>query len=205
MTTIAASQSNSALRFNTPRLSPTFLRGAAKLSMTVAIFAAIVAASYLVIPRLGVQGVAAYGVGFLVQATTSATVLVPVTGIPALVVMSQDLNLLTLAVFGAAGGALGELFGYWLGSQGRGPLSNMRLYHRLETAMQRRGGLVVFLFAAVPLLPMDAAGIVAGVTRYPLGRFLTAMFAGKLLLLLTLFLVAREFLTALSFLNAWLT
>lgn len=61
----------------------------------------------------------------------------------------------------------------------------------------------MFLFAAVPVLPMDAAGIVAGATRYPIGRYLIAMFAGKLLLLVVLFLAARRFVDALAFLNGW--
>jgi membrane protein DedA with SNARE-associated domain len=50
---------------------------------------------------------------------------------------------------------------------------------------------------------MDAAGIVAGATRYPIGRYLIAMFAGKLLLLVVLFLAARRFVDALAFLNGW--
>ena len=115
-----------------------------------------------------------------------------------MVVMSQELDLVMLAVVGAAGGAIGELFAYWLGSQGRSPLAKTRMYNKLEVAMRRWGGVVVFLFAAAPVLPMDAAGIVAGATRYPIARYLVATFAGKLLLLMALFLAARPFLTALS-------
>ena len=64
--------------------------------------------------------------------------------------------------------------------------------------------LVEFLGRFARDIPMDAAGIVAGATRYPIGRYLIAMFAGKLLLLMALFLAARQFVTALSFLNEWM-
>ena len=175
-----------------------------KFGITTAVFAAVVATAYLVLPRLEATGIWAYGVGFLVQATTAASIIVPIPGMAALVIMSQEMDLVTLAVAGAAGGAIGELLGYWLGSQGRGPLAKTRMYNKVESAMHRWGGLVVFLFAAVPALPMDAAGIVAGATRYPIGRYLIAMFAGKLLLLMGLFLAARQFVTALSFLNEWM-
>lgn len=204
MTTIAIPQSNSALRFSAPLLSQASLQGVMKFGIAAAIFAAAVATAYLVLPRLEATGVWAYVVGFLVQATTAASIMVPLPGMAALVVMSQELHLVMLAVVGAAGGAIGELFGYWLGSQGRGPLARTRIYNKLEVAMRRWGGVVVFLFAAVPVLPMDAAGIVAGATRYPIARYLVAMFAGKLLLLMALFLAARQFVTALSHLNEWM-
>ena len=203
MTSIATFPSNSALRFNAPRVTPVFVRWAAKLGITAAVFLAVVGATYLVLPRLEGSGIWAYGVGFLVQATTSASIMVPVPGIAALVVMSQGLNVVTLAVFGAAGGAVGELFAYWIGYQGRGPLAKTGLYNRLEAAMRLHGGAAVFMFAAVPVLPMDAAGVVAGVTRYPIGRFLVATFAGKLLMLIAVFWAAREFTPTLSFVNAW--
>ena len=204
MTTIAIPRSNSALRFSAPLLSQVFLKGVMKFGIAAAIFAAAVATAYLVLPRLEATGIWAYAVGFLVQATTAASIMVPIPGIAALVVMSQELDLVMLAVVGAAGGAIGELLGYWLGSQGRGPLAKTRMYNKLEVAMRHWGGVVVFLFAAVPVLPMDAAGIIAGATRYPITRYLVAIFAGKLLLLMALFLAARPFVTALSFLNEWM-
>ena len=209
MTTIAIPQSNSALRFGKPLLNQTFLQGVVKqgvvkFGIAAAIFAAAVAMAYLVLPRLEATGLWAYAVGFMVQATTAASIMVPIPGMATLVVMSQELDLVTLAVVGAAGGAIGELLGYWLGSQGRGPLAKTRMYDKLEVAMRRWGGVVVFLFAAVPVLPMDAAGIVAGATRYPVARYLVAMFTGKFVLLMALFLAARPLVTALSYLSEWM-
>lgn len=203
MTTLA--RPNRATSPSSPRLNPQMLKGIIKAAITAAVFAGVVATAYLLLPRLDATGNWAYGIGFLIQATTSASIVVPIPGMAALMVMSQDMDLLSLAAVGAAGGAIGELFGYWIGAQGRGPLVKTRLYRKLEPAMRRWGGAIVFLFAAIPILPMDLAGIVAGATRYPVVRYLTAMFAGKLLLLTIGFLAAREFVTAFSILNEWIS
>lgn len=195
---------HSAPSFTAPGPRRKALKSALKFGMAAAVFASIVAMSFLVLPRLEATGIWAYGIGFLIQATTSASIMVPVPGAAALTVMSQELNLFALAAVGAAGGAVGELVGYWLGTQGRGPLAKLGIYKKLEAAMAKWGGTVVFLFAAVPLLPMDAAGIVAGATRLPLHRYLISMFLGKMLLLSLVFLAARQFSTAFSFVAEWM-
>jgi membrane protein YqaA with SNARE-associated domain len=105
--------------------------------------------------------------------------------------MSQELNIVALAAAGAAGGSVGELTGYWVGTQGRGVLEKTRIMQWVTPQMQRRGAMIITLFAAVPVLPMDAAGMLAGSTRYPIPRFLAAMFFGKFALLLVTFLSAR--------------
>ena len=38
---------------------------------------------------------------------------------------------------------------------------------------------MIFAFAAIPLVPFDAAGIIAGALRYPLWKFLLIGWAGK--------------------------
>lgn len=162
----------------------------AKVGAAAIVGAGLIAFAYYVLPRLAATGVAAYGLGFLINAVTSASIMVPVPGMGALVVMSSELNPWMLAIIAAAGGALGELFGYWLGSQGRGPLTGSRVFMKIRTRMERYGGAVVFVFAAIPVLPMDAAAMVAGATRYPVGRFLGYMAAGKALLLMTVFYLA---------------
>jgi membrane protein YqaA with SNARE-associated domain len=147
--------------------------------------------AYRVLPALERAGDWAYLVGFLVQAVTAATIVVPIPGLAALTVMSQELNIVVLAAAGAAGGAMGELTGYWVGSQGRRVLEKTRILQWVAQQMKRRGALIVTLFAAVPVLPMDAAGMLAGSTRYPIARFLASMFVGKFTLLLVTFLSVR--------------
>jgi membrane protein YqaA with SNARE-associated domain len=168
---------------------------ALKITVAVAIAAGLMAFAYNVLPTLLATGpeagLAAYALGFVVNAITSASIIVPVPGMGALVLMSSELNPWVLAGVAGVGGALGEMFGYWLGTQGRGPLTGSRLFGKIQARMQRYGAGVIFLFAAVPVLPIDAAAMVAGATRYPVARFLVSMAAGKALLLATAFALAR--------------
>lgn len=187
-------------RLSFPRPSRKMVRPALKSLAFAAFFAAIVGFAYFVLPSLNATGIWAYGVGFLIQATTSASIIVPIPGMAALLVMAQEMDILALAAFGAAGGTVGELVGYWLGMQGRGPLAKTGLYKRLEPAMRRWGGPIIVLFAAIPVLPMDAAGIVAGAIRFPIARYLVAMFTGKFALLLVGFIASRQLASATAFL-----
>jgi membrane protein YqaA with SNARE-associated domain len=150
----------------------------------------LMALAYYVLPGLSATGPAAYALGFVINAVTSASIIVPVPGMGALVVMSSELNPWMLAAVAAFGGALGEMFGYWLGSQGRGTLAGSRFFQALAMRMRRHGAALVFLFAAVPVLPMDAAAMVAGATHYPVARFVMSMAAGKAVLLASAFATA---------------
>ncbi len=158
-----------------------------KLGLVIAAAALIAWAAYMLLPLLESATSWGYAAGFAIQAITSASLFLPVPGAAALAVMSQELNPLALAAAGAAGGALGELSGYWLGRQGGSRFESSPAYRRVSGPMLRHGGLVVFAFALLPVLPMDAAGIIAGIVRYPVARYLIAMFAGKALLLLAMF------------------
>lgn len=170
---------------------PRWTRWVARFAVVATVAVAVMLVVYRVLPMLEQAGDWAYLVGFLVQAATAATIVIPIPGLAALTVMSQDLNIVALAAAGAAGGAVGEMTGYWIGSQGRGVIEKTRVMQWVRPQMERRGALIVTLFAAVPVLPMDAAGMLAGSTRYPIARFLAAMFVGKFALLLVTFLAAR--------------
>jgi membrane protein YqaA with SNARE-associated domain len=162
-----------------------------RFAVVAAIATAIAVVVYLILPALERTGRWAYLVGFLIQGATASTVVIPVPGLAALTVMSLELNPYALAAAGAAGGSLGELTGYWLGTQGRGLMGKTRFLRWVRPQMARRGALVIVLFAAIPMLPMDAAGIVAGSSRYSIARFLMATFVGKYVLLLVTFFIAR--------------
>jgi membrane protein YqaA with SNARE-associated domain len=49
----------------------------------------------------------------------------------------------------------------------------------MEGWMRRWGAWAVFVFAAVPFLPLDIAGMVAGAIRFPLWKFLLVAWVGK--------------------------
>ena len=119
---------------------------------------------------------------FLLQLINSATVvLFPVPGHAVIFAVSGTLNPLLIGLFGAAGAALGEITAYMAGRGGSSIIDESRWYRRLETMGERWRGWAIFVFAATPL-PFDFAGVWAGAIRYPLGRFLLIVAAGKLIL-----------------------
>ena len=91
-------------------------------------------------------------------------------------------NPILVGLAGAAGGAIGELSGYIAGRSGRGIARNSQWFSRAERWMRRWGTLTVFVFSLVPVLPIDTAGLVAGILHFPVREFLAACFFGKALL-----------------------
>ncbi len=131
-----------------------------------------------------VEGLGDWGyVGvFLLQLINSATVvLFPVPGHAVIFAVSGTLNPMLIGLFGAAGAALGEITAYMAGRGGSSLVDESRWYKRLESMGTRWRGWAIFVFAATPL-PFDFAGVWAGAIRYPLGRFLLIVAAGKLIL-----------------------
>ncbi|MFC1893477.1 VTT domain-containing protein [Chloroflexota bacterium] len=86
-----------------------------------------------------------------------------------------------MGLFSGIGGAIGELTGYMAGRSGRGIAQNNKWFTRSERWMRRWGTLTVFVFSLVPVLPIDVAGMAAGVLRFPIKKFLVACFFGKTL------------------------
>jgi membrane protein YqaA with SNARE-associated domain len=116
---------------------------------------------------------------FLISLIANATIILPMPGLLILIGLGATFNPLLVALIGAAGGALGELSGYLLGRSGRGITSNNRWYTRAEHWMKKQGFLTVFAFALLPFLPLDIAGLIAGVSRYSVWKFLAACMLGK--------------------------
>ena len=60
--------------------------------------------------------------------------------------------------------------------------------------MKKLGGPIILISALVPLLPVDAAGLIAGAVRYPVVKFLIYLAIGKVVMTATLmFLSAKAF------------
>ncbi len=127
---------------------------------------------------------------FIVSMLSSATVVIPVPGIAVFIPLLVTLNPVLVGVIGAAGSIIGELTGYAAGYSGRDLASRGKNYLRVERWMRKRGGLIVFLFAAVPVLPMDFAGVVAGALRYPLWKFVLIAWIGKTIKYVVIMLLA---------------
>ena len=129
----------------------------------------------------------AYAGSFVLSLLTNATLAVPVPYNPVLIqLMAAVEHPMLVAVLAAAGSALGESTGWWVGSQGRAVLPTQGRTGALVGRLQRLSahrqpafwGLVVF--SAVPNPVFDVAGLVAGAARVPYLLFLVATFLGRL-------------------------
>ena len=136
-----------------------------------------------------------YPVVFLINLIGSASIFIPVPGFAVIFFMpGLGFDPWLLALFGAAGAAVGEITSYAVGLGGRKVaekrkkgisekvLKKKTLIEKAEDWSRKRGMFpVIILFAATPL-PFDILGIVAGVVRYDPRKFLLATFIGKLIL-----------------------
>jgi membrane protein YqaA with SNARE-associated domain len=117
---------------------------------------------------------------FLVCLISNASIILPVPGIVVLFALGTTLNPVLVALAGATGGVIGEITGFMAGYGGRGMVQGGgRMYTLAEDWMKRWGGWAIFVFAVFPLPIFDIAGVVAGILRYPLWKFLLIAWLGK--------------------------
>jgi membrane protein YqaA with SNARE-associated domain len=126
----------------------------------------------------------AYLAVFGITLLCNAAVLVPVV-FPHLTVMIAAAgywNPFIVALVASAGGALGEITGYYAGYLGKRivDLEKAPGYDRLVGWMQRHGFWGILLVSFQPILPVDIAGLVAGASKLPLWKFLVPCWVGKL-------------------------
>jgi membrane protein YqaA with SNARE-associated domain len=119
---------------------------------------------------------------FLIGFIGNATVILPMPGLLLLFALGVTFNPVLVGVVGAAGGTLGEMTGYAIGLSGHYMTGNNRWLRLARVWMQRWGSLALFLFALMPILPMDVAGIAAGIVRFKIWKFLVAVMIGKTIL-----------------------
>ena len=119
---------------------------------------------------------------FLISLVSNATIVLPAPSLLLLFALGAAFNPILVGVVGGLGGAIGELSGYIAGRSGRGIARNSGWFTRAEMWMRRWGTLTVFVFALVPILPIDTAGLAAGGLHFPIRKFLLACFLGKTLL-----------------------
>ncbi|MFC1902163.1 VTT domain-containing protein [Chloroflexota bacterium] len=119
---------------------------------------------------------------FLISLISNASIVLPTPSLLLLFALGAAFNPILVGVVGGVGGAIGELSGYIAGHSGRAIARNDKWFNRAERWMRRRGTLTVFVFALLPILPFDAAGVAAGVVRFSIRKFLVACFLGRTLL-----------------------
>ena len=172
-------------------LQLTFIQKAVIFVVSTVLLLGTTAALLPYIDDIGVWG---YLGAFAVTGLSSATVVMPSPGFAAVIVMAKDLNWLLLGISAGIGGALGELTAYYVGTQGTETLEGHKSYEWFQRGMKRLGGGIILVSALIPLIPVDAAGLIAGAVRYPVARFLLYLTIGKVVMTTALmFLSAKAF------------
>jgi membrane protein YqaA with SNARE-associated domain len=175
-----------------------------RLGLFVLFTVLLIFLTIILLPRLVVLGPWGYAAGFILNCLSSALVVLPGPGFAALIVMAKELDPILLGIAAGIGGTFGELTGYWLGAQGTKALEGNRFYTLLLRAMGRLGGGILLCFGLIPILPVDAAGALAGASGYPVPKFLIYLGIGKTIKSVgILYLAAKAFEWAEPYLN-WL-
>jgi membrane protein YqaA with SNARE-associated domain len=138
---------------------------------------------YLVSIRDQVKQLGAYGYPgiFLVSILINATIIVPVPGVLLTSAMGAVFNPFWVAVAAGLGASIGELSGYLAGFSGQGVIENAKLYARLTTWMKKYGDITILVLAFIPNPAFDVAGMIAGVLRMNILKFLFYCAIGKIL------------------------
>jgi len=116
---------------------------------------------------------------FLLAFLSYATVLLPAPGVAVVFTMGGVFNPIIVALVAGAGAALGEMSGYLAGFSGRAVTERAPVYERLTSWMNRKGGLTVFVLAAIPNPFFDIAGVTAGILKMPVPKFLFWVWIGE--------------------------
>ncbi len=147
----------------------------------LALVAVIAISVYVYSIRERADEFAAYGYPgiFLIAFLSYATVILPAPGIAVVFTMGAIFHPLGVALAAGAGAALGELSGYLAGFSGQAVIERAGLYARLSGWMQKNGPLTILLLSALPNPLFDFAGIVAGVLKMPVHKFLFWCWVGE--------------------------
>ena len=124
------------------------------------------------LPYLGVFGI---------QLLCNLTIVVPVPIATAVMIAAaSQWHPALIALAASLGGALGELSGYYAGYLGKKTILPPSVeYGRVTLWMRQHGIWAVFVLAFQPVIPFDIAGVIAGISKMPIRRFLPAVWAGK--------------------------
>ncbi len=147
--------------------------------LVILLVIAISVALYLyrdIVSKLGNYG---YLGAFLISLISSLTIILPVPGFLLLISLVATFNPVLIALAASTGGIIGELSGYAAGRSGRSMLQANKAYLRAESWMRKWGIWAIILFAFIPLVPFDVAGLASGALRFPLWKFMIAGWLGK--------------------------
>jgi uncharacterized membrane protein YdjX (TVP38/TMEM64 family) len=136
----------------------------------------------LVINREQIQALKAFGYPgiFVFSILANATILVPVPGVVFTSAMGAVFHPFWVSIAAGAGAALGELSGYMAGFSGQAVVENAERYDLVVHWMEKYGDVTILILAFIPNPLFDLAGMLAGILKMPIGKFLLYCVIGKI-------------------------
>lgn len=116
---------------------------------------------------------------FLISVLGNATIITPAPVFVVACAAGMVYGPLMVGLVSGLGSALGELTGYYAGYGGSSVVPEGKLYQKLEQFMRKRGMLAIFLLAAIPNPLFDVGGMIAGILKMPVLKFVAAAWLGK--------------------------
>lgn len=126
---------------------------------------------------------------FFLSILGNATVVIPAPVVLTAFVGGGIFNPYIVGVVIALGATIGELTGYMAGYGGKTFVEKNKRYQQIEAWVHKRGFLTIFTLAVIPNPLFDLAGICAGITKYPIHKFLIATSLGKIIKFVTIALI----------------
>ncbi len=175
-----------------------------KAQLTVGFCLAIIIPVYLLRDRILSLGDWGYLGAFIINGLSSATIILPAPGGIVIAIMAQDFNPLLIGVASGLGGALGGSTAYIAGAINTGSARQSRWFLWIERLMRRFGGMIIFTFALIPILPGDLASLIAGGVRYPFRKYLLYNGAASMIKMTVIAYLGADALTRLeSIISEW--
>jgi membrane protein YqaA with SNARE-associated domain len=116
---------------------------------------------------------------FLISILGNATIIVPAPVFVVACAAGMVYGPLVVGLISGLGSALGELTGYYAGYGGSSVIPEGKLYEKLAQFMREHGMLAIFILAAIPNPLFDVGGMIAGILKMPVLRFIAAAWVGK--------------------------
>ncbi len=141
---------------------------------------ALIVLSILLARHVGAFEQFGYIGSFLAMLIGSATVFLPAPALAVVVALGATVaNPWLVGLAGGLGATIGEITGYLAGYSGHKIVEEQPQYKNIAGLLEKHGYWAIMLLAFVPNPLFDVAGVIAGSTKYPLSKFLTATLIGK--------------------------
>lgn len=152
-----------------------------QVGRVVAILAVLGISVGIMLGRDKIEHLAAFGYPavFLISLLGNATVVLPAPSFAVVLAAGSTLDPVWVGLAAGLGAAMGEMTGYLAGIGGQAVIEDRPLFRRIEQWMGKSGMLVIFLLGAIPNPFFDVGGMIAGVVRMPIWRFILAGWLGK--------------------------